>query len=130
MDVWLLRKVCVGWWVAQQNRVTPSLSPLELDFGLGLWTWTWIVTKLITWTLGSTRQQLTKSKYDSSLILQNHLIDNTVSDETKYFYSRIYLQQNTEGEGEGDDYKEPGNTKEKPTKETKTVVGPLLQRAA
>ena len=46
------------------------------------------------------------------------------------FTAEFYLQQNTEREGEGDDYKEPGNTKEKPTKETKTVVGPLLQRAA
>ena len=45
MDVWLLRKVFVGgrrrrygvaqaeiWWVAQQNRVTPS------PFDFGLWT--------------------------------------------------------------------------------------------
>ena len=41
MDVWLLRKVCVGGggWVTQQNRVTPSpfnfgLWTLELDFDL------------------------------------------------------------------------------------------------
>ena len=45
MDVWLLRKVCVGGWVvvggggAQQNRVTPSpfnFGLWTLDFGLGL----------------------------------------------------------------------------------------------
>ena len=46
------------------------------------------------------------------------------------FTAEFYLQQNTEGEGEGDDYKEPGNTEKKPTKETKTIVRPLLQRAA
>ena len=32
------------WWVAEQSRVTPNPSPLELDFWLwfGLWQYNWI----------------------------------------------------------------------------------------
>ena len=47
MDVWLLRKVCVGgrrrryggWW---HSRIESLQVLSTLDFGL--WTWTWIVT--------------------------------------------------------------------------------------
>ena len=40
LDVWLLRKVCVGGWY--NSRIESLQVLLTLDFRL--WTWTWIVT--------------------------------------------------------------------------------------